>query len=286
MRGVTSKIDDLRFRQKLAHFYRKHNMSSAAIMRAQARLLAVSLSIQTQPLGKSSSIKEKAEKFLEIEIRRVYKTAGEIGLSKNLAYAIRQAGGGSKLESTNPTQNPTQAGKAFAYLVSKGKFGQARELLKRVGISQKEITEIPIGKMDGGEAHQAARAGRFKRVPSTQTAQLIAPSARIKTYINKIKKNIGIAKAGWAACARLLGGSGTRGIPQWVTRNIGRAMGGTVIDQSDKAKGPKITIVNNVPWIDNCLREADIAEAVRIQYQKMVKAIDKAMRAEAKAVGF
>jgi len=278
--GISIKLQDVRFRQKLSNYYSGHVISSSKILRAQARLLAENLAFQTQPFGKDQKQKQMGEMAVERDIRRVYKTAGEIGLSDRLSYSIRQA---TKGQDKNKSQTPDNMARAFVSLISRGKYSEATKLLQRVGVSQQEITQIPIGKMDGGQAHQSARHGSRKRVSSNQLPLRIVSSGQIKTYINKIRKNVGIAKAGWAACARVVGG--TRGIPQWVTRNIGRAGGGTVADSSMDKSRPRVVLLNNVPWINQCLSTSQLSQAVRIQYEKMVKAIDKAMRAEAKAIG-
>jgi len=272
--GISIKLQDVRFRQKLSNYYSGHVISSSKILRAQARLLAENLAFQTQPFGKDQKQKQMGEMAVERDIRRVYKTAGEIGLSDRLSYSIRQA---TKGQDKNKSQTPDNMARAFVSLISRGKYSEATKLLQRVGVSQQEITQIPIGKME------SARHGSRKRVSSNQLPLRIVSSGQIKTYINKIRKNVGIAKAGWAACARVVGG--TRGIPQWVTRNIGRAGGGTVADSSMDKSRPRVVLLNNVPWINQCLSTSQLSQAVRIQYEKMVKAIDKAMRAEAKAIG-
>jgi len=285
VKGATMKLDDLRYKQKVAHFYRKHRKSSSEIMKAQARLLARDLAFQTQPYGKDQDVRKSAEQKVETEIRRVYKTAGEMGLGANLSYSIKNAyGRSSGLSQGNSSQNPEQAGRAFVSLVNSGKLKKAEELLKRVGVSVSEISKIPIGAMDAGQAHQSARYGPYKRVPRNQLPLRVVPSGKIKTYVNKIRKNVGIAKAGWAAGANILGGM--RGIPQWVTRNIGRAQGGSVVDQSEQRYFPKITLINNVPWVSQILKKSDIERAVYSQHRKMLNALDKAIRAEAKAEGF
>jgi len=258
-------------------------MSSSEILRAQGRLLARDLAFQTQPFGRSASARYLGENAVSKEIRRVYKSAGELGMSTRLAYSIKNSPGTfSSLGSAgNPTQTPEQAGRAFVWLVSRGKYGEARDLLRRVGVAEEEITGIPIGKMDGGQEHQNARHGPRKKVSRNQWPRRIVADKQIKTYISKIQKNVGIVKAGWAAGAKIL--KGTRDIPQWVTRNIGRALGGTVIDQSNHPSRPTITLINNVPWIDKNLTEAQKNRAVKVQYQKMLEAIDKAMRTEARS---
>ena len=284
-KGLSLKFSDNGFMTRLRLFYKRTRGNNAAILRSQGRLLARDLAFQTQPFGKDKSAQELGERAVEREIRRVYKSAGEVALSDKLSYAIRNAPmAGARAAYARrfgqPTQNPDQAARAFVWLVQRGKYGEARELLKRVGVTEQEITSIPIGKMDGGEAHQSVRYGARKKVPRNQLPLRIVSDRQIKSYVNKIRKNVGIAKAGWASGARLLGG--TRGILKWVLRNMGKGGGGYVIDQADHPSSPKITLVNNVPWVGKNLNEAQKESAVKIQYDKMLQAIDKAMRAEAR----
>lgn len=278
---IQIKMQDVRFRQKLSNYYRDHVISSSKILRSQARLLAENLAFQTQPFGKDPKARQMGEMAVERDIRKVYISAGEAGLSDSLSYSIKHATRGDE---KNKSQTPDNMAKAFVWMISKGKYSDATKLLKRVGVSQQEITQIPIGKIDGGQAHQSARHGTRMRVSKNQLPLRIVSDGQIKTYINKIRKNVGIAKAGWAACSRIIGG--TRGIPQWVTRNIGKAGGGTVADSSMDKNRPRVVLKNNVPWIDQCLSTSQLERAVRIQHEKMVKAIDKSLRAEAKAIGF
>lgn len=275
-------VDDRELQQALLRFYRTR--SPAAVLRAQARLAAVSFAFQTQPFGGSKatggqqdSAKRQGEGAVERDIRRVVKVASDV-----YPALEKQAVG---------------AGRAFYSYMKKGSYDLARQMLVRLrvpGFIQAEVGEM------SGRYHKSARAPIPKRprISSSQKPLLITNAiAPIKNYVKEVKKRVGIAKGGWAACAMQLGG--TRGrmatntegvqqqaIPAWVKRHAGGRASGTVIDQSENFMVGRIHMVNNVPWVSNCLSDQQAQRALDIQKERMQRAINIALEADLKASGF
>lgn len=88
----------------------------------------------------------------------------------------------------------------------------------------------------------------------------------LQQHIARQQKKAGLAKGGWATCARLLGG--TRGIPGWVSRH--KKAQGSIIDQT-KGKDPSVTLVNGVPYS----REILARDAMRQAQKNVVLNMEK-----------
>jgi hypothetical protein len=131
--------------------------------------------------------------------------------------------------------------------------------------------------MDAGSAHKASRYGARRRVSRNTFVKVSVPrEAQIDSYAKQITQRVGIAKAGWAHCAKQIGG--TRDIPQWVTRHAGKRATGSVVDNSEASADQQyVTMENKVPWIDKCLNAGQIQQALDIQREKMTKAIEIAL---------
>jgi hypothetical protein len=259
------KMDDADFSYQLKRYALAKKISFAKAIKQQGRLVAVNLAFQTQPLGDSGQAKAQGEGAARRDIDRVYKSG------KQTTGVIKKSGtsNGKTL-----TQNAEQAGRAFARYVLKGQNDAATTILQRLQIPK--YHETIVRPMDAGSAHKASRHGARRVVPRNTFVKVSVPrEAQIDSYVKQITQRVGIAKAGWAHCAKQLGGS--RGIPQWVTRHAGRRATGSVIDNSEAASEQYVTMINQVPWIDKCLNAGQIQRALDMQKEKMTKAIEIAL---------
>lgn len=275
-------IDDRELQQALLSFYKRR--TPAQVLRAQARLMAVNLAFQTQPFGGSKAVggqqdsgKNQGEGAVSRDIRKVIKTAADV-----FKDVEKQA---------------INAGRIFYAMVKRGDYGKARELLVRLRVPG--LLQAQIGPMSSAYHKQAQHPIPSRtRISRRQEPLLITDQvAQVKSYIKEVQKRVGIAKAGWASCAQQLGG--TRGrmatnvagveqqaVPAWVKRHVGGRGQGTVIDQSDNFLKGRINMVNQVPWVSNCLSDQQAQKAIDIQAEKMRRALDYAYQADLKAVGF
>lgn len=261
--AVPVEIDDRAFQKALLRFYASQRKSWPQVLRSQGRLIAVNLAYQTQPFGTESG-RAQGEGKTKADILKVYATPGQV-------Y--------NEIE-----KQSTASAKAFWGMIQNRRFQTAKTFLARLGIAK--FAEAEIGLMDDGQSHQAAKSAipirpRIKR--SQKVTRVVANANRLTTYMNKIVKRVGMAKSGWATCAKILGGM--RGIPQWVTRHANKIGKGFVIDFTSRPS-PYLILVNEIPWVDKCLNQGQMQRALDIQTQKMMTAIDIAMSKDAKAMGF
>jgi hypothetical protein len=275
-------IDDRELQQALLRFYK--TKTPAQVMRAQARLMAVNLAFQTQPFGgtkavggQQDSAKNQGEGAVARDIRKAIKTPSDI------FQTIEKQGIG--------------AGRAFVAMMRKGDFDLARNLLVRLRVPG--LMQAKVGTMSSTAHKQALRPIPKRPRMSTRQEPLLITNDRIplRQYVKEIQKRVGIAKGGWAACAMQLGG--TRGrmgtnvegaeqqaVPAWVKRHAGNRATGTVLDQSGNFFTGLIRMINHVPWVSNCLTDAQAQRAIDIQAEKMKRALDSAFGADLKASGF
>jgi hypothetical protein len=260
------KMDDVDFSYQLKRYALAKKISFAKAIKQQGRLVAVNLAFQTQPLGDGGKAKSQGECAARRDIDRVYKSG------KQTTTVIKESG---IPNGKTTTQNAGQAAKAFAMYVLKGQNDAATTILQRLHIPKYHDTVVKP--MDAGSAHKASRYGARRGVPRNTFVKVsVAREAQIDSYVKKITQRVGIAKAGWAHCAKQLGGS--RGIPQWVTRHAGKRATGSVVDNSEASAGEQyVTMTNQVPWIDKCLNAGQIQRALDMQKEKMTKAIEIAL---------
>lgn len=109
------------------------------------------------------------------------------------------------------------------------------------------------------------------------------PPGQLSEYIAAQQAKVGIAKSGWAACAKQLKtgkGSPTRGIPRWVTRHLGNYGLGIVQDMADDTANPRIVLTNTCKFVDKVCPENQQQQAVAIVVGKMIKQLTNILRYE------
>lgn len=291
MAGTFMQIDDREFKAALLRFYASQKKSWPEVIKSQARLICVNLAFQTAPFGKEKSVRDKSQRTVKGEIGRVYKEVGTIAFDiKNSGKTFpgadwtKRGTGRSTGEITTSSKaaSSAQAAAAFVRLMRAGKYDQASDFLKSLNLHP--FSYARVGKFDAGIEHKKSRFGGRQKVPKNQLPRLgVTNFNNIRSYINKIKERVGIAKGGWAACANRLGG--LKDIPAWVYNHAKqRNLGG--VDDFTSGKNPHVILTNSVPWIDKCLSQGQMQRAIDIQKQKMMASIDHAMSRSAKAMGF
>lgn len=272
MAGVKLSVDDRAFRRAVDHFYRGTVKDRSEVLLRYARLACVSLAHQTQPFGTGKNVRDSAQRTVAGEIGRVYEPIGQV-------YGnLKQTG--QTFSDVERIKSSAQAAAAFVRMVREGDRQGATELLNNLRIQPYFTTQVQ--KFDDGGEHRRSRHGARRKVPrNTFTKIAVTNINKLKSYVRQVVARVGTAKAGWASCAQQLGG--TRGIPQWVYRHAQQNRLGEVSDASFQPRRPYVLMVNRVPWIDKCLNASQVRRALDIQRQKMVLAINRQVRARARA---
>jgi hypothetical protein len=224
------------------------------LLRRAGRLCAVSLAIQTQPFsGVGKDGRKLGEQATAGDIRRCYATPGDV-------YAAF----GDK----------RYANAFYAKLMS-GQIAHAQAI---VDSQCPAFRGIPIGHFDLF-LHQGRRNSRGRINKKMRPLQIVILTKPLFDYIKAEVKLVGFGKAGWATCARILGG--IRGIDaQWVTRH--KAPGSV----GESNNGKTLTLTNQVSYATWILTESQKRNAVRIATEKLVESIMIAQQYEARKAGF
>jgi len=254
--AVLFQIDDREFQSNLRQYALVMKLDFAEAIKRQARLIAVNLAYQTQPFGETAG-RQQGENKVKGDLLKIYNSASQV-------YAEIQK------------QSDAEA-KKFWWLINNKKFSAAQNMLSKLGITK--FTNVNVGPMDAGASHSSAKRPipARPRIDKDQDPLLIVSNPKkISDYIKKVSMRVGIAKGGWAHCAKQLGGS--RGIPQWVTRHAGKRAVGIVTDNTN-ANGDEqyVLMENTVPWIDKCLNGGQLQQALDMQREKMNTAIQIAL---------
>jgi hypothetical protein len=217
-------------------------------LRRAGRAIAVSLATSAQPYGIADSARQKGEAATAGDIRRCYATPG------NVFEAFTNDGKAS----------------SFWKAIKSGNFSTAQKIMQRdcPRFANKEIKPF-----DGGAGHKSVQNARG-RVSERQEPLFVVQTTRdLSAYVNKEVSHVGEGKGGWAACAKILGG--TRGLPHWVTRHAGKRSGGAVLEQFG-GNIKTITLINRVKYASEILSNTDKRTAIRIAIDRLTKGIFRA----------
>ena len=277
-------IDDRELQQALLRFYK--TKGPAQVLRAQARLMAVNLAFQTQPYG-SKEGKPMGEGAIASDL--VHKKGTNKGIFKPLNKFW--------MDEANRMKQYAPENFRRRFTTKDGRVWMSES--DQIFTSISAMKQFHQSMRTPGGRRRTSKAGHGDREIGRHGASnkgLVDKNMLIQ-YVKTTQKKVGIAKAGWAACAMQLGG--TRGrmetgiagvqqqaVPAWVKRHAGNRAAGTVVDQSENFLTGRINMINHVPWVSNCLSDQQAQQAIDIQAEKMRRALDYAYQADLKAVGF
>jgi hypothetical protein len=287
---ITAHVDTSDLRSRMAEYARIVGKDVNRELRRHARLACVELANTTQPFGKDKSARELGEKAVEVDISKVFYTPQSEGFAAGISEIAE------KSFAARATRSSTREGKGFDAEKAASKF-KARvqgyvasnntRALKKLA---KDFNWQGVVSEPDPAIHQAARGGSRMKVRKQRGNMHLILGGRknaLQTYINKVKKRVGMAKAGWAVCAdRIpdtgLASGGTRGIPQWVTRNKSApAPLRSSVDASTtfrKSSNPRVVMRNAVPWTSQNLTESAARAALNIARGKFVKMMNIQIR--------
>jgi hypothetical protein len=276
---ISVKTDTSDLRAKLREFELVVGREMSGAVRQFARKACVYLANATQPYsgkgedGKSQGKQAKAlgEKAVEVDISKVFYTPDSGGFAR--AIKERVANSNRSAESKSKFN-----ARLDGYIASGNKVA-LRKIVKDFN------WQGVIDNVDPA-LHQQARSGPRRKVSKRRGQMYMVLGGRktaISTYINKIKKRVGIAKSGWASCAQQISvdqkQSSTAGIPAWVTRHAGSS-NGSIVDQSRDKRNPRVRMTNNVPWTSQVLSNSAKKDSLRLAKENFLKYMNTTIRAE------
>ena len=257
--------------EEFFEFYAKARQKTMPeVLRINARLLAVELAHRTQPYGKDDSVKKVGESAIA---RDLLGGKGRYGIFAPITEFIGQ----------NAEENSTGTIRLFAN--KKGEVYGTDKAHFLTSATPASMRGIHKGAFNNGRVSSAGSSDR-KIGRWVFINKYFVPKTSLSKFVAAQQAKVGLAKSGWAACAKQLKGavkgSPTRGIPRWVTRHLGDFGFGYIQDNADKADNPSITLTNTCRYADKVCPENTRAAAVAMVKQNMVKQVLSMLRYERK----
>ncbi|MDR1304261.1 MAG: hypothetical protein LBK76_03460 [Verrucomicrobiales bacterium] len=253
--------------------YREHTGREATVsLRQIMQRVAIRLAIETQPFGNSKAAQRQSE-------GAIYKD-----LFGGKRWNVKFGGGRAGIFAPmNPAMLAATVefygdGNTVRLFVKKNGdvYGTDRALY-RPAATLTEMAEQHVKYFRNGRMTAAGGAtrdiGRWKFIDKMVVSQKGA-----KKYFTQVIARVGRAKGGWAACARLLGGTG--GLLKFITRHPGE---GEIVEVTGAR--PSLTIINRVPYVSAILSERQIQVALKIAQDWFVHYANAAARAAARRAG-
>jgi hypothetical protein len=233
----------------LNRYPQKVGRTLESLVKQEARGLAVELARNTRPFGFSDKAKKRGEGAVAGDINRVFALPSDAYDNMKLL-------------------NPAAADRFWANIQNR-RFARAEQSLKS---SNSPWKNLPVGRLDP-KLHQQSRTGRNASVKRKVPAQIVTGPKALDSYIAKVQKRVGFAKASWINAAKAIGGK-VRGAAQWVTRHK-QAPGTATIKNGDK---PSVTLVNNLDYIEEVTTAKGIELALQVAAGRLRKALVTSLR--------
>jgi hypothetical protein len=253
------KLTNLKFEQIMKDFAEIRETTIPNAVHMNARLLCVELARRTQPFGN--------------------KTGGDkVGASA----VARDLLGGKKrygifapitdFMAANAEEFSTGNIRLFAkkdgtvYGTDKAHFLPSANASTLRSIHKEKFTGGRISSAGG----RTRDIGRWKFID-----RFFVPPSTLAKYVADQQTKVGLAKSGWADCAKQLrkvvSGAMTRGIPRWVTRHLGDHGFGDVQDKTSNFFNPTVVLTNSCKYADRVLPSTEQLMAQNVVAEKMKK---------------
>ncbi|MBK8037693.1 MAG: hypothetical protein IPK22_11240 [Verrucomicrobiaceae bacterium] len=235
--------------------------SLGAVVKQNTRLIAWNLAHNTQPWGMTLAEKKLGE-------AAVARDVGNVFISAQAMYK-------------RLFDEDEKLAKQWYKLVKGGGYARALRLLQDQ--SKDAFRNTPVIDQLDPELHQRSRTSSRGRVSRHRPAAIIPEAKQIRQYIKVVQQRVGFAKAGWITAGSQLGNIAK--VPAWITRHKGNAPG-HADDQSKRKPDPFCVLTNDVDYVSRILKDHHVADALRIQREKMLKHIEHVTTNALKQTGF
>jgi len=281
---ITAIADTTDIRARLRQYAALLQKDVSDSVRRFAVVACRNLANTTQPFsGNTKETKATAralgEKAVEVDISKVFYVPTPDGgfakaLTERAEASIRKRNKGN----ANVGVRTQKFRDRINGYISNGNMKALREIADDFGWKNTRRTIDPA-------IHEAARTGRRKKVrkqPGGMTL-ILNKEEHLQRYIKKRQRMVGLTKAGWAKAADMIPtsnkGNATRGIPQWVTRNKGKASA-AIQDLSRDERNPRVFMTNKIPWTSQNLSPNEARKALELAKRNWVEYLNKSMRGE------
>lgn len=249
------QVETRKFEAALRQLAAATGKSFRQVVDQNSRLIAVNLAFQTQPFGNSVASRKQGEAAVMRDIGKVYRPA-------------------NKVFDELKGQSEDQA-KGFYKAVKNGDYALAQDILRRSGIKDRNAE---VGEFD----EQWHRKSKNRRgTVSRHRAALVTPDNKeTKAYTKEVQRRVGYAKSGWIAAGSQIGKLSR--IPKWLRKDASNGTG----SRRGGTSNPSVVLNNLVQYVSDVCPPDQIAEALRIQREKMEAHIRHVVANAGKKAGF
>ena len=257
------KFENLKFEQIMKDYATIREKTIPEAVHLNARLLCVEFARRTQPFGNDQKVGEKA-------------------IARDLLGGKKRYGIFAPLTgfmAANAEQY--SSGNIRLFVKKDGTVYGTDTAHFMTGATASNLRQIHKGAFQNGTMSSAGSGtrdiGRWKFIN-----KYFVPGGTLDDYVKSQMAKSGLAKSGWAACAnqlkKVISGSMTRGIPQWVTRHLSDYNLGNVEDRTGNISSPTVVITNNCKYADKVLRESEQLQGQSIVGAKMKRQMETILK--------
>jgi len=251
------KFEKFKFEEIIKDYASIKETTIPEAVRANARLLCVELARRTQPFGTKAA---DGEERVRRDIGKVIKT-------------------NETLEQMAQRVDKIRIRERLNTLIERNRLDVVERVMRNIGFLQKwSDMESAASFRDIHKRNRNSTTGRtFRRADKLY----IANKPALDTYTDEIARRVGLSKAGWAECANEIGG--TRGIPGFVTRNMGKGNGSVRNSLADK-DNPHVVLTNSTPWISRICPPTEVLNALSITKTKAKRMLETILNKRMKMI--
>ena len=168
------------FAEKLGNYPKLVDRTIESVLKQEARALCIKLGGAAMPVGLQESARVQAHRA------KVATQIGQVYVSQDRQRSILK----------EIRRRSTVLGLAYYRAMMEGNQAQMKRYMNEAG--------LVIGSLNPS-IHRNARTGPYGRVDMTGPREIV-PKQQLDAFIKKKQANVGVAKAGWYAAAKALGG--------------------------------------------------------------------------------
>jgi hypothetical protein len=251
---MSVKVETLAFEKLLKDYAEIRETTIPKAVAMNARLLCVELARRTQPFGTDDKTGRAA---VARDIKGGKKRYGLFAPITSFMEANAKEYGSGNIR-LFVKKDGTVYGTDRAHFLPSASTGTLRSIHKAA---------FKNGRMSSAGS-RSRDIGRWKFID-----KYFVPEKALNDFVALQQTKVGLAKSGWAACAKqlpkIVSGSATRGIPRWVTNKLGDFSFGRVEDRTSNIFNPVIVLTNTLAWADKVLSEVEQLNATQIVARKM-----------------
>jgi len=220
---ITAKVKATQLVRTIRKFPQMVKKNGEQILRTEGRSFAKELARQTLPVGLNDDAYQRLAKKIRADVRRA--VIAPARLYRIILFTV----------------NKDLADEIWKVICSGD--GKRHRTLAQLIKSVPKVAQLACSGRMQAQWVKVLRTNGWGGVPTSAEPQgVVTDEKAIATFISKMCRRIGMAKAGWAAAGRSISGRNVQGIPQWASFGRHKVSGEGIYDK----KQNRIRLINPV----------------------------------------